>query len=264
MKDYGKCSNYRDIKLVTTNEKRNKYVSEPNFISSKCSSERLMAIELNKTKVLMNKLVYLGQVILDLSETLMYEFYYGCIKLMYKNNVKLCYMDTDSFILYIQTEDFYKDISNDINKWFDTSVYKNNNRPLKIGINKKVIGNFKDELNDDIMIKFCATKAKTYSFLTDKNKEIKKAKGTKKCLIKNKFTFKNYEESVQGNKTIIKSQLRFKSDNHIVYTEEINKIAISPNDDKRIQSFDDITTYPYGINNFELCEYKNKPIALYY
>ena len=89
---------YRDIKLVTTNEKRKKYLSELNFVSSKCFSEHLMTIELNKTKVVMNKPVYLGQAMLDLSKTLMYEFYYKYLKPMYKDNIKLCYMDTDSFI----------------------------------------------------------------------------------------------------------------------------------------------------------------------
>ena len=218
----------------------------------------------------MNKPVYLGQAILDLSKTLMYEFYYDYLKPMYKDNVKLCYMDTDSFILHIQTEDFYKDIANDANRWFDTSGYKEDNRPLTAGINKRVIGKFKDELNGDIMNKFCAPKANTYAFtIDDSNKEIKKAKGTKKCVIKNELTFKNDEESVLGNKTILKSQLRFRSDHHSLYTDEVNKIAISPNDDKRIQTFG-VTTYSYDTNAFKvfesemLAKIKDKPIAMYY
>ena len=229
-----------------------------------------MAIELNKTKVVMNKSVYLGQAILDVSKTLMYEFYYEYLKPMYKDNVKLCYMDTDRFILHIQTEDFYKDIANDVNRWFDTSAYKEDNRPLITVINKKVKGKFKDELNDDIVITFCVPKAKTYSFLKEKNKEIKKAKGTKKCVIKNELTFKNYKEPVLGNKTIFKSQLRFRSDHYNVYTEEVNKIAISPNDDQRIQTFDGVTTYPYGTNAFKVCalemlvKIKDRTIAMYY
>ena len=131
-----------------------------------------MAIDLNKP-------VYLGQAILDLSKTLMDYVYYEYLKSMYTDNLKLCYMDTDSFILHLQTKDFYKNIANDVNRWFNTSVYKEDNRPLTTGINKKVRSKFKDELNDDIMIKFCAPKEIAYSFLTDKNKEIKKAKGKK-------------------------------------------------------------------------------------
>ena len=113
---------------------------------------------MRKTKVIMNKPVYLGQAILDISETLMYEFWYDYIKPKYQEKAKLCYMDTGSFIIHIETEDFYKDIAQDINKWFDTSDYdKNDNRPLPIGINKKVIGMFKDELGGQIMIEFLCT-----------------------------------------------------------------------------------------------------------
>ena len=126
--------------MVTTNEQRNKLVSEPNYDSSKHFSENLMAIEMKKTKVLMNKPVYLGQAILDFSKTLMYEFWYDYIKPKYQEKAHLCYIDTDSFIVYTETEDFYKDIASDVNNWFDTLAYdKNDNRPLPIGINKKVI-----------------------------------------------------------------------------------------------------------------------------
>ena len=93
--------NHRDIKLVTTNAKRTNYVSEPNFMSPKCFSEDLMAIEMRETKVLMNKPVYLGQAILEISKTLMYEFYYDYLKPNYGDKVKLCYMDRGSFILHI-------------------------------------------------------------------------------------------------------------------------------------------------------------------
>ena len=93
--------NHRDIKLVTTNERRNKLVSEPNYHTTKHFSEDLQAIEMRKTKVIMNKPVYLGQAILDISKTLMYEFWYDYIKSKYEGKAKLCYMDTDSFIIHI-------------------------------------------------------------------------------------------------------------------------------------------------------------------
>ena len=118
---------------------------------------------MKKIEVKMNKHVYLGQAILDISKTLMYEFCYDYIKPKYGDKARLFYMDTDSFIMHIKTEDFYKDISNDVDKWFDTSNYdKNDNRPLKIGKNKKVIGVFKDELSGKIMTEFCALRAKAY------------------------------------------------------------------------------------------------------
>ena len=263
--------NHRDIKLVTKNRKRNKLVSEPNYHTSKHFSEDLMAIEMRKTKVVMSKPVYLGQAILDISKTLMYEFWYDYLKPKYGDKVKLCYMDTDNFIVHIETEDFYEDIASNVDKWFDTSAYnEDNNRPLPIGKNKKVIGKFKDEMNGKIMIENYNARAKTYAFKLDDDKETKRAKGTKKCVIKKDLTFENYKESVLKNKIIMRSQLRFKSDHHNVYTEEIDKIAISSNDDKRLQTFDGITTYPIGTNAFKVCESemlakrKDVPIKLYY
>ena len=112
---------HRDIKLVTTDKRRNQLVSEPNYHTTKYFSENLLAIEMKKTKVKMNKPVYLGLSILEISKTLMYEFWYDYIKLKYENNAKLCYMNTDSFIIYIKTVDFYQDIVDDVTKWFDTS-----------------------------------------------------------------------------------------------------------------------------------------------
>ena len=203
----------------------------------------------------MNKSVYLGMSLLDISKTLMYEFWYEYTKPKYKEKAKLCYMDTDSFVINIFTEDFFEDINNDIERWFDTSNYdKNDKRPFKTGINKKVIGMFKDKLGGNIIKEFCVPRAKTYAYLLDDDNEHKKAKGTNKCIIKRKIKFKDYTDSVFENKTIFKSQLRFKSDLHIVYTEEVNKIAISNNDDKRLQTFDKITTYPHGKNAFKVCE----------
>ena len=117
---------HRDIKLLTTDKRRNQLVSEPNYHTTKCFSEKLLAIEMKKTKVKMNKPVYLGLSILEISKILMYEFWYGSIKPKYGDNVKLCYMDTDSFIMHIKTEDFYKDIANDVKKRFDTSNYEVN------------------------------------------------------------------------------------------------------------------------------------------
>ena len=131
---------HRDIKLVTTDKRRNQLASEPNYHTTKYFSENLMAIEMKKTKVKMNKPIYLGMSILDISKTLMYEFWYDYIKPKYEDAAKLCYMDTDSFIIHIKTEDFYEDIANDDEKWFDTSNYdENDRRSLSLDKNKKVI-----------------------------------------------------------------------------------------------------------------------------
>ena len=126
----------------------------------------------------MNKPVYLGLSILGISKILMYEFWYGYIKPRYQNNAKLCYMDTDSFVIYIKTEDVYEDIADDVEKRFDTSNYEVN-RPLPTGKNKKVTGLMKNELGGKIMTEFAALRPKTYSYLMDDGKSGKKAKGTK-------------------------------------------------------------------------------------
>ena len=116
---------------------------------------------MKKTKVKMNKPVYLGMSKLDISKTLMYEFWYDYFQSKYKDNAKLCYMDTDSFVINIFTQDFFEDINNDVERWFDTPNYdKNDERPLQIGVNKKVIGIFKYELGGKIMKEFCALRAK--------------------------------------------------------------------------------------------------------
>ena len=141
---------YRDIKLVTTDKKGSKLVSEPNYHTINLISEDLSIIEMKKTKVKMNKPIYLGLSILEISKTQMYEFWYDYMKPKYNSDVKLCYMDTDSFIMNIKTNDFYKDIASDIENRFDTSNYEAN-RPLPTGKNKKVIGLMKDELGGKII-----------------------------------------------------------------------------------------------------------------
>ena len=256
--------NHRDIRIVTSDKRRSILASEPNYHSTKYISKDLLIMEMKKTEVKMNKPVYLGQAILDISKTLMYEFWYSYIKPKYGDKARLCYMDTDSFVMHIKTEDFYKDIAGDVERWFDTSNYdEKDKRPLPIGKNKKVIGMFKDELGGKIMTEFCALRAKAYAFLIDyfsnedyeKNKIInKKAQGTKQCIVKREITIRNYVDALLNDELVIKSKQRFRSDHHKVHTEEVNKIALSSNDDKRIQTFDKVTTYPYGTNAFMVCE----------
>ena len=167
------------------------------------------------------------------------------MKPKYNDKVKLCCMDTDSFIMNIKTNDFYKDISNDVENRFDTSNYEVN-RPLPTEKNKKVIGLMKDELGGKIITTFVTLRPKTCSFLTDDGKEDKKAKGTKKCVIKKMIKFNDYKKCLLDDEIILKSQKRFISKKHDVYTENINKIALSNNDDKKIVSSSKISSYPYG------------------
>ena len=190
---------HRDIRIVTNDKKRKILPSEPNYHITKCISDDLLIMEMKKREVYMNKPVYLGQAILDHSKMLMYEFLYDYLKPMYGEDILLCYMDTDSYIFIIKTDDFYKDISNDIDKWFDKSSYRKDiDRPLEKGKNKMVIRKFIDELAGRTMSEFCTLRAKAYSFLIDeftdtdyeKNKIAnKKAKGVKQCIVKNTITF---------------------------------------------------------------------------
>ena len=237
--------NHRNIKLVTTDKKRSRLVSEPNYHTINLISEYLSIIEMQKTKIKMSKPIYLGLSILEISKTLTYEFWYDYMKPKYDNKVKLCYTDTDSFIINIKANDFYEDISSDVENRFDISNYEVN-RPLPMGKNKKVIGLMKDELGGKVIAEFATLRPKTYSFLTDDGKEDKKAKGTKKCVIKKMIKFNDYKKCLLNDEVIFKSQQRFISNKHVVYTENINKIVLSSNDDKRIVSSDKITSYPYG------------------
>ena len=161
---------HRDIKLVTTDKKRSKLVSEPNYHTMNYISDDSSIIEMKRTKVKYWKSI------LEISKLLMYEFWYGYMKPKYGDNVKLCYMDTDSFIMNIKREDFYKDIANDVEKRFDTSNYECD-RPLPTEKNKKVIRLMKDELGGRVITEFVALRPETYSYLTDDCKEDKKAKG---------------------------------------------------------------------------------------
>ena len=130
---------------------------------------------MKKTEVKINKLIYLGVSILDISKTFMHEFWYDCIKPKYGDRSKLRYTDTNSFTIHIKTEDFYKDIDNDVERWFDTSNFdENDERPLRIGKDKKVIGLFRFELGGKIMTQFFAHRAKAYAYSIEDGSEHKK------------------------------------------------------------------------------------------
>ena len=166
---------HRDIKLVTINKRRNQLVLESNYHTTKWFSADLLATEIKKIKAKMNKPVYLGLSILEISKTLMHEFWYDYIKPKYQNNAKLY---TDSFAIHIKTEDFCKEIADCVKKRYDTANYEVD-RPLPKRVNKKV-GLMKDELGGKIITEFTALRPKTYSYLPDDDK--KEAKGTKKSI----------------------------------------------------------------------------------
>ena len=220
---------------------------KPNFKGSIYFSENLMGCEKGKMKIKMSKPVYLGPIILDLSKTIMYEFHYDYMKPKYDDKVKLLYMDTDSFVYHIETDDFCKDISSDVEKRFDTSGYdKKDRRPLLMGLNKKVIGLMRDELNGKIITEVVALRSKCYAYKQLNWVEIKKAKGVKKCVVEKTLHFDDYKTCLFDGKDIYREQMTFKSTEHDVYTVNINKIALNRDDDKRIIQKDGISTLVIG------------------
>ena len=183
---------HRDIKLVNNKVDYLKEVMKPNFKSGCLLGTDLTSCEMGKVRVKMNKPVYLGQAILDLSKIIMYEFHYDYMKKKYnEKDLKLLYMDTDSLVYNIKTEDFYKDIAEDVETRFDTSGYEPE-RPLPIEKNKKVIGLMKDELGGKIMKEFISLRPKIYSCRLG-NDEPKKCKGIKKCVVKKSMRFEDYK-----------------------------------------------------------------------
>ena len=239
---------HRNTKLVTTEEKHLRTVMKPNFKSGVLFGENLMGCEMGKIKVVMNKLVYLCQVILDLSKIVMYEFHYDYMVPKYGlEKLKLCYMDMDFLVYDIKTEDFYEYTANDVEARFDTSGYsKTDCRPLPISLNKKAIGLMKDELGGKIMTEFVALRPKLYSYKKLDGSEDKKCKGIKKCIVKKTLTFEDYKTCLFSDSTEYRSQLMFRSSKHEIHTIEVNKAALNRDDDKRISRKDRISTFARG------------------
>ena len=237
-----------DVKLVNTEEKLRKLVAKPNLKGPpKIFSENLVSVHMKKTSLTMIKPVYLGMCILDLSKTIMFDFHYNYIKSKYGDKAKLLFSDTDSLMCEIQTEDFYKDISGDVKDRFDTSDYPENHPSgIPTGINKKVLGKMKDEAAGKIIKEFVGLRAKLYSFIMDDGGEIKKCKGIKKQVVESSISHEDYKTCLLTGKEQLRKQNILRSYNHEVYTEEVNKVALSALDDKRYILKNGIHTLAWG------------------
>ena len=236
-----------DIRLVTRESQAKKLTCKPNYQHHTIFSKNLAAVHMKKVKLYFNKPVYLGMSILDLSKTLMYDFHYNYIKPKYGDNAKLLFTDTDSLAYEIQTEDFYRDISSDVELRFDTSNYpKDHPSGILTGVNKKVIGMFKDEASGKQIAEFVGLRAKLYSYRVEESYEEKKCKGVKKAVIKKTITFNDYKDCLFDNKPAMRKMNVIRSHLHTMYTETVNKIALSPFDDKRLIREDNIHTFAYG------------------
>ena len=223
-----------DIKLVNDEKKAERLAAKPNFKHCNIFSEDLTAIHMKKTFLTFNKPVYLGMCILDLSKTLMFDFHYNYVKKKYGDKAKLLFTDTDSLMYEIRTEDFYEDIKGDVKDRFDTSNYPSNHPSgIPTGCNKKVPGMFKDEAGGKIIDEFVGLRAKLYSYKMFEGEESKKCKGVKKLVVKNSITHHDYKNCLFTGKEQLRKMNVIRSHKHDIYTEEINKVALSSIDDKR-------------------------------
>ena len=225
----------QNVELVDDRKKALKLTSKPNFDRATIFDEHLVAVHMKKTEVYFNKPIFVGQAILDLSKTLMFDFHYNYIRKKYNNKAELLFTDTDSLMYLIQTDDFFLDIKKDVKRKFDTSGYPDvHPSGIKAGVNKKVIGKFKDEAGGKQITHFVGLRPKLYSFKVEEEGEIRKAKGVKKTVIKKSLTFEDYKKCLFSEEDLMKEMNVIRSENHDICSMTINKVALSANDDKRL------------------------------
>ena len=247
----------QNIILVDERAKALKLSSRPNFDRATIFDPNLVAIHMKKTEVYFNKPIYVGQAILDLSKTLMYDFHYNYIQEKFAK-ANLLFTDTDSLMYKIRTDDFYSDIENDIEDKFDTSDYPPDHKSgIKTGINKKVIGMFKDEVAGKQITHFVGLRPKLYSFKLEECRcespsgrgvlggsipPVKKCKGIKKNVVKKGINFEDYVKCLFSGEKQMRTMKIIRSENHDIYSKEINKVALSADDNKRKVMEDKIHT----------------------
>ena len=177
----------------------------------------------------------------------MYDFHYNYIKRQYGDRAKLLFTDTDSLCYEIKTDDFYKDIADAIESRFDTSEYpKDHPSGIKSGVNKKVIGMFKDEAGGKQIEEFVGLRAKLYSYKVSGEEDHKKCKGVKKAVVRKSLTHDDYKKCLFTREEQSRKMNVIRSHLHEIYTEEVNKVVLSADDDKRVVLTDGISTLAYG------------------
>lgn len=250
---YGKClesvRNRVDIKLRSKWDGRygiKSLIASPFFKKRTVFSEKLVAIEMSKSLITLDKPVCVGMAILDISKLCMNRFHYNYIKPKYGVNCELLYTDTDSFIYSISNiDDLYEDMKTDIHM-FDTSEYPENNVYKMPRVNKKVLGLMSDECAGQPISEFVGLRSKMYSVRVNNIDVIKKAKGVKNYVLKNTITFQDYLDCIRNNCKISREQNSIRSKLHKVFSISQNKIALSPFDDKRQIMENNIDTLPWG------------------
>ena len=232
-----------DIKLVQTKAELLNLTSKPTLKTITRFSDNLIACHMKRVRLKFDKPIYIGMAVLDISKTLMYDFHYNTIKHKYQDKAQLLFTDTDSLCYHINTDDLNSDRREDLEK-YDTSNYPKDHS-LYSSKFKKEIGKFKDETGGIPITEFVGLRAKLYCYKTTLD-EIKKAKGVSKHVIKKDLTMEEYKSSLFNHETIHKKMYTIQSTKHELYTNKINKIALSGDDDKRIILQDRIHTLAIG------------------
>jgi hypothetical protein len=235
-----------NFKLISDKTKFQKYVAQPNFINGVIFNENLVGVHYIQGKLLLNKPIYVGFSILDISKTLMYDFHYGYIKQKYGNKAKLLFTDTDSLCYEIQTKNVYQDMYNDKNLFDLSEINDPKFDKYKDGTNKKVLGKMKLENPNNIIDEFIGLRSKMYSIQFENGMEEKKAKGIVKSVIKKDLKHKNYNDILESGKKMYSKMKVIRSQKHRVYTMELNKVSLSAYDDKRFLKKDGINSFAYG------------------
>ena len=225
----------QNVFLVDNRKQAIKLSNRPNFDRCTIFDKNLIAIHMKNTEVYFNKPVYVGQAILDLSKTLMFDFHYEYIKKKYGSKAQLLFTDTDSLMYEIKTKDFYKDIYDDVKNKFDTSDYPlDHPSGITTGVNKKVIGMFKDEVAGKQITHFVGLRPKLYSFKIEDDKVVKKCKGIKSNVVKKTIDFDDYVKCLFRDIKEMRTMKIIRSEKHDIYSKEVNKVALSNQDDKRL------------------------------
>ena len=233
-----------NVKLLRSDKEERilKYVAKPTFAQQVIFNPDLVGIQNRKEKVLLNKPIYVGMSVLDLSKHLMYDFYYNHIKAKYLDRVHLLYTDTDSVIIRVQTEDIFADMAEHADL-YDTSNYLPDHR-LFSDANQKVIGKFKDELGGKAMKEFVGIRPKMYSYIGEESG--KRAKGVKQSVLRKTISHDNYKACLLKKEVYSRDMPGLRSRAHTIYGETVSKIALAPLDTKRYILEDGVSTLAFG------------------
>jgi hypothetical protein len=235
-----------NVKLVRSHEedKLRRLIASPGFARANIFDDDLAAIQVHKSRLILNRPVYVGMSVLDLSKTLMYDFYYNQMKAQYGDCCQLLYTDTDSLLLEIETGDVYRDMAMHA-ELYDTSDYPQEH-PLHNTANKKVLGKMKDECAGRPIVEYVGLRPKMYSILEADGKNIKKAKGVKKAVVKKHIRHEQYREALIERRTFRHGMDVLRSERHRIYGQHLNKVSLSPFDSKRWIAENGVDTLAYG------------------